>query len=229
MKLFHRGLFALIFSLIFQTQLLAEFLHKDDLINNPQFASDIEVLGSELYSKTGITLKLIMLKKLPDDTGMIDYLNSMLSAYSEPTILLAFSEEEKRVDILANDASLYKHFNKKQVLSPTASYAQAIVMAIIFAKSIDEAKELMSDVGGTILPLLGNETKGSQLGKYSAAMYNGYLDIAVQIADSKNVELEHGVSDSSQYPLLVVKVVFYSFLVYAIFLYITNTFRKRKK
>ena len=229
MKLFQRGLFALISVLIFQTQLSAEYLHKDELINNPQFSSDVEVLGSELYSKTGIALKLIMLKKLPDGIAMIEYLNSILQEHEEPTILLAFSQEEKNVDILANDASLYKYFNKKQVLSPVASSAQAFVMAVIFAKSIDEAKELISDTGGTILPLLGNETKGSQLGKYSAAMFNGYLDIAVQIAKSKNVELENGVSDSSKYPLLVVKVIFYSFLVYAIFLYIRNKFKKKAK
>ena len=227
MKFFKGGLLALIFTLFFQTQLFAEYLYKDELINNPQFSSDVEKLGSELYTKTGISLKLIMLKKLPDGVTMPEYLNGIVSEHKESTIVLAFSENEKNVDILVNDTSLYEYFNKKQVLSPSASSAQAVVMSVLFARSFDEAKELMTNSGGSILPLLGNKVKGSQLGKYSAAMYNGYLDITTQIAKSKNIELENGVGESSKYPLLIVKIVFYSFLLYALFLYIRNRFKRK--
>lgn len=227
MSNFFRGLFALSITLFFQTQLFAEYLYKDEIIHNPKFTNDIDVLGSELYSKTGIAVKLVMLKELPKDTTIEVYEKELLKEFNEPTIILMFSEIEKNVNIWTNDLSLYKYFNKKQVLSPVASPVQAFFMSIMFAKSRDDFKELMSDSGGTILPLLGNKVKGSQLGKYSAAMYNGYLDVAMQIAVSKGVKLEHGAGESSKYPLMIVKTLFYGFLLYALFLYIRSKFRKK--
>ncbi len=222
-----RGLFALILTIFFQTQIHAEYLYKDEIIHNPKFTNDIEVLGSELYAKTKISLKLVMLERLPESMPIEAYEKKLLSDFSEPTVVLVFAELDKSVNIWTNDLSLYKYFNKKQVLSPMASPVQAFFMSVIFARSWDEAKELMSDTGGTILPLLGNVVKGSQLGKYSAAMYNGYLDVAMQIAQSKGVSLTHGVGESSKYPLLIVKTLFYGFLLYALFLYIRGKFRKK--
>jgi len=222
-----RGLLALTFIIFLHTQLFAEYLYKDDLINNPKFTNDIEKLGSQLYKGTGVSLKLIMLKELPKGTTIQDYEKEILSQFTQPTIILMFSELDKNVNIWVNDVSLYKYFNKKQVLSPVASPVQAFFMSILFARSIDDVKELMSSAGGTILPLLGNKVKGSQLGKYSAAMYNGYLDIAMQVADSKGITLKNGVSKSSIYPLLIVKIIFYGFIIYALFIYIRGKFRKK--
>lgn len=228
MNIFKGGLCALILTTFFQTQLFAEYLYKDELIHNSKFQKDIETLGSELYTKTGIFLKLIMLRKLPKDTDILSYENKILKFFKEPTIVLIFSELDKDVDIFVNDRSLYKYFNKKQVLSPVASPVQAFFMSILFARSIDDVEELVSNNGGTILPLLGNEVKGSQLGKYSAAMYNGYLDIAMQVAESRGISLDNGVSSSSKYPLLIVKILFYGFIMYSIFLYIKTKLFKKK-
>jgi len=230
LNILKRGLYALVLTFFFQTQLSAEYLYKDELINNPKFQEDIEALGSELFAKTGISLRLMMLKKLPKDENITTYEKAVLSNFTKPTVVLLFSELDQDVDIFVTNPSLYKYFNKKQVLSPVASPVQAFVMSILFARSIDDIKELMSDEGGTILPLLGNQVKGSQLGKYSAAMYNGYLDISMQIAEAKDIKLKHGISSSSKYPLLIVKTLFYGFIIYALFLYIRNrVFRKRQE
>ena len=37
------------------------------MIHNPLFNKTVEKLGSELYEKTGVSLRLVMLKKLPED------------------------------------------------------------------------------------------------------------------------------------------------------------------
>ncbi|MDQ7067563.1 MAG: hypothetical protein Q9M40_06100 [Sulfurimonas sp.] len=58
-------------------------------------------------------------------------------------------------------------------------------------------------------------------------MYNGYLDIAMQIAESKEVDLDNAVGESSKYPLLIVKTLFYGMLLYALFLYLKSKFRKK--
>ena len=225
-----RGLAALTLILFFQTQLLAEYLYKDEIISNPRFTKQVDILGTELYDKTGISLRLIMLKELPSGLSIAEYEKELLKDFEKPTVLLTFSEMNSKVDLIANDKSLYKYFNKKQVLSPVASTAQAFAMAVIFARSWDDFNEMRGDSGGTILPLLANKAKaGEVLGKYSAAMFNGYYDVAQQIAASKNVSLKNASANANKNMFLFFKIIFYGFLLYALYLYIKNRKAMKRK
>jgi hypothetical protein len=162
-----------------------------------------------------------MLKELPSGMSIVDYEKELMKDFSEPTILLTFSEMDSKVDILANPAALYEYFDKKQILSPVASSVQAFVMALFYSDSISSFKEIASSYGGTIIPLLAQKAKeGEVLGKYSGSMFNGYADIAEQVALSKGVVLENAVGNANQNSIMVVKVLFYSFIIYGIFMYI---------
>jgi len=230
LKFLTRGLYALTLTIFFQISLSAEYLYKDEVIFNPAFKGEVEKLGSELYDKTGISLRLIMLKELPNEMGIVEYERELLKTFSTPTILLTFSEMNSKVDILVNDASLYEYFDKKQVLSPVASPVQAFTMALFYSDSFSRFGDIASSYGGTIIPLLaGKAKKGEVLGKYSASMFNGYADIAEQIADSKGIVLENAVGNSNQNSILFVKVLFYGFIVYAIFMYIKRRLYARRK
>ena len=227
---FSRGLAALILTLFFQTQLLAEYLYKDEIIHNPKFNNEVNKLGLELYEKTGVALRLLMLKELPVDTTISEYGKEVLKDLKEPTILLMFSEMNSKVDIIANDKSLYQYFDKQQVLSPVASAAQAFAMAVIFARSWDDFQQMKGDSGGTILPLLGNNSKpGEILGKYSGALFNGYYDIAAQIADSKEIKLENASANANKNIIFGIKILFYGFLLYGLYLYIKNKKKMKRK
>ncbi|OHE11809.1 MAG: 3-dehydroquinate dehydratase [Sulfurimonas sp. RIFOXYD12_FULL_36_11] len=228
---FLRGLLALILTLFFSTSLSAQYLYKDEIIFNPLFNAEVEKLGLELYQKTGISLRLAMLKELPSGMSIVDYEKELMKDFSEPTILLTFSEMDSKVDILANPAALYEYFDKKQILSPVASSVQAFVMALFYSDSISSFKEIASSYGGTIIPLLAQKAKeGEVLGKYSGSMFNGYADIAEQVALSKGVVLENAVGNANQNSIMVVKVLFYSFIIYGIFMYIKRKlYIKRQK
>lgn len=227
---FSRGLLALILTLSLHSSLFANYLYKDELIFNPAFSAEVEKLGLELYEKTGISLRLIMLKELPDRKNMVAYEQELLGEFSEPTILLTFSQMDMKVDILANEAFLYGYFDKKQILSPVASPVQAFFIALFYSDSFTSFKELSTSYGGTIIPLLAQKAKDSELlGKYSGAMFNGYADIAEQIAASKGVVLENAVGNANKISILVVKVLFYGFILYAIFLYIKRKIYMRKQ
>jgi hypothetical protein len=216
---FSRGLAALMLTLFFNTLASAQYLYKDELIFNPAFSAEVQKLGSELNQRTGISLRLVMLKKLPQDMNIVEYEKELMKDFSEPTILLTFSEMDSKVDIYANQTSLYEYFDKKQVLSPLSSSVQAFVIALLNMDFSDMSS------GGTILPLLAQKTKeGETLGKYAASMFNGYADIAEQIAASKGIVLENAVGSANQISILIVKVLFYSIVAYAIFLYIKRKF-----
>ena len=224
MKFLLRGLYALIFTLSFQTVLSAKYLYKDEVIFNPSFNESVETLGSELHEKTGISLRLLMLKELPNKMHIVEYEKELIKDFSEPTILLTFSEMDSKVDILASEPSLYEYFNKKQVLSPVSSPVQAFVVALLNMDFTDMTS------GGTILPLLAQKTKDGQvLGKYSGSMFNGYADIAEQIAESKNIVLENAVGNTNKIGIMIVKVIFYGFVIYAIILYIKRKIYYRRQ
>ncbi len=215
MNFLHRGLSALILMISLQTTLSAQFLYKDEVIFNPKFTAEIDKLGSELYAKTGISLNLVMLKELPAGQSIAKYEKELIKNFSEPTILLTFSEMDAKVDILASSPSLYEYFDKQQVLSPISSPVQAFIVALLNMDFSDMSS------GGTILPLLAQKTKdGAHIGKYSAAMFNGYADIAEQIAESKGIVLENAIGNANQNSIFVVKLVFYGIILIAIYMYI---------
>jgi len=230
LKFFNRGLYALILTIFFQTQLVAEYLYKDEVIFNPSFNAEVEKLGLELHQKSGIALRLVMLHELPNSKNILEYETELLKEFSEPTVLLIFSELDSQVDIAVTDAALYKYFDRQQVLSLVASPVQAFTMALFYSDSFESFKKIADSYGGTIIPLLaGKAKKGEKLGKYSGAMFNGYADIAEQIAESKEVILENAVGNANKYSILVLKIVFYGTILIAIYMYIKRRLYIRRQ
>jgi hypothetical protein len=227
---FSRGLAALIFIVLFQNTLLAnEYLYKDEAINNQKFTQDVNKLGSELYSKTGISLRLVCLKEVKPFKDILEYEKNLIKEFEEPTILLTFSELDRKVDIYVNDNSLYKYFDREQVLSPAASPLQALAVALTSSDSFDNFIAHVTNYGGTILPLIGLKTKKHELlGMYSAALYNGYSDISEQIASAKGVSLENAAGNTNKNTIFIIKVLFYGVLLYAIIQFIRRAKYKRE-
>ncbi|MBU0633054.1 3-dehydroquinate dehydratase [bacterium] len=230
MNKFIRGLFALVLSFNAISPLNAEYLYKDEVISNTKLAQDVETMGKELHEKTGIALRLVVIKELDNNQTIVDYEKNLVQNFNEPTILLTFSEMNQKVDILARPESLYKYFDRKQVLSPTATGLQAFFMAVFFSSSYDDFKENATNYGGTIIPILAEKAKGEDIiNKYSVALFNGYADIAEQVASSKNVKLDSAIGNSNRYTIEILKILFYSFILYVIYKYIKIKFDLKKK
>ncbi len=226
---FSRGLAALILITLFFSHSEAKYLYKDDVVANPDWAYTIESIGEELYKTTGISLYLIMEKELDNNESIVDYEKKIINELQEPAVLLTFIELNQKIDILARPASLYEDFNKKQVLSPNAGISGAIVSALLFARSYDEFKEFLTTSGGTILPIIANKAKGKDItSKYSVAMFNGYSDIAEQIAASHSVELKSAAGNTNKNVLLFFKLIFYGILLYGIVRYIMIILKKKR-
>ncbi len=226
-----RGLAALTLLAVFTSTLSANYLYKDEITSNQKFHQDIEALGKELYDKTGIAVRVVMIKMLPKGKHIAEYEKEIVSKFNEPTVLLTFSAEDQKVDILAKPHSLYQLFDKKQILSPVASYVQSAFMALFFTHSWKEFKETLTDYGGSIIPILAQKTKKQEdtINKYTTAIFNGYADLVGQIAKAKGVELSHDVGSANQQVMTLLKVLFYGFILYAIFAYIRLRIKQRGK
>ena len=171
-----------------------------------------------------------MLRDLDENQTTADFEKTLAPLLKQPFVLLTFVENRHEVDIFARPQSLYKDFDRKQVLSPSATFTGALVSAIMFGRSWADYKELLSSYGGTILPVLAEKTKGTDtVKKYSVAMFNGYEDVSAQIADSKGVKLKSAAGSGSKIFLDVLRLLFYGMILYALIIYIRNKLRKRKK
>jgi len=225
-----RGLAALIFTLLFSNILFAEYLYQDDVVQRDSFSEEIEKIGSELYEKTGVSLYLIMARDLDENQTIAAYELSLAEELKEPAVILSFVELRQQVQILANPSSLYSEFDKEQILSPNASFIGAVVSSIMFARSFDDVKEFMSSYGGVILPVLAERAKGDDIvNKYAVAMFNGYSEIAEQIAASRGATLESAAGSGNQIAIDVIRLIFYGVLLLFVFKYLRGRFFTPKR
>ena len=171
-----------------------------------------------------------MVRDLDQNQSVADFEKKIASEVGEPSVIMSFVELQQQVDILARPVSLYEHFNKAQVLSPNATFMGSVVSAIMFARSFDEASELISNRGGTVLPILAEKTKGDEtVQKYSVAMYNGYSDTADQIAAAHGVTLSSSAGSGSQNFIDLIRLIFYGIILYALGRYLYARFFRRKQ
>ena len=222
-----RGLAALIFTLLLSNTLFAEYLYKDDVVQRDSFSEEIEKIGSELYQKTGVSLYLVMVRDLDENQTIAEYEMALAKELREPAVILSFVELKKQVQILANPSSLYSEFDKERILSPNATFIGAVVSSIMFARSLDDVKEIMGSYGGVILPVLAERAKGDEIvEKYAVAMFNGYSEIAEEIAATNNVTLESAAGNQSKIFIDIIRLIFYGVILIFVFKYLRGKFSK---
>ncbi|MEA3522219.1 MAG: hypothetical protein U9R50_04525 [Campylobacterota bacterium] len=181
------------------------YLYKDEVISLDYVKNEVNVIGKELHEKTGIGLYVHVIKELPKDMDIVTYEKEAIKVFEEPVILLAISEFDKQIDIIARPQSLYELFDKNQILSPMPN-------------------------SGTILPILTMKAKKATTAeKFGAAIQNGYTDLAEQIATSKDIQLESVPGNANKLVFAVLRIFFYGFILYALYLFIKRKYIMRKR
>ena len=181
-----------------------DYIYKDEVIFLDYVNTEVNAIGRELHHKSGIGLYVAILKELPKGMSIVDYEKETMKKLAQPSILLVISEFDKQIDILARPQSLYELFDKDQVLSPMPN-------------------------SGTILPILTMKAKGTpQSQKFGAAIQNGYTDLADQIAKSKNIHLESVPGNANKEVFMVLRILFYGMILYALYLFIKRKYILRK-
>jgi len=181
--------------LSFTQSLHAKFIVVDEVVKNKAFNEQVEPMGEELSEKTGIKVYMSLIKTLDNNQSIIDYQKALIKTLPQPAILFSFVEKEKQVQIYAEDKSLYKTFDKEQIMDPLAiwPFFNGRVIPVIAAKAPSEieAKE-----------------------KYAVAMFNGYAEIVEQIAKNKGVVLNTAIGDTNKniYKILITLLFFVSLI-----------------
>jgi hypothetical protein len=191
----YRGLFALIAILCFSNPLLAKYIVIDEVVKVDGFNEQIEPMGEELSAKTGINLYMSLVKRTENNQSIIEYQQALIKTLEEPAVLFSFVEESKQVQIYAEDKSLYKLFDREEIMNPLA---------------------IWPFFNGRVIPLIGAKApkEVDPKDKYAVAMYNGYAEISEQIAEAKGVVLDTAVGDTNKniYKVIITLMFFLSLI-----------------
>lgn len=205
----NRGLLALIAILFFTNPLVANFIVIDEVVKIDGFNEQVETMGIELAQKTGVNVYMSLVKDLDANTTIIDYQRDLIKTLESPAVLFSFVENSKQVQIYAEDKSLYTLFDRKQIMDPLA---------------------IWPFFNGRVIPIIGARApKGvPENEKYAVAMFNGYAEIAVQIAESKDVVLDTAVEDTNKniYKVLITALFLISFIT--VLKLLNDWYRRRK-
>lgn len=167
-------------------------------------------MGKELSEKTGINLYMSLIKELDDGQSIIDYQKALIKTLKQPALLLSFVENNKQVQIYADDKTLYETFDKDQIMDPLA---------------------IWPFFNGAIIPVLSVKSKDDIAAKeqYSAAMFNGYAEIAEQIAESKGVVLDTAVGNSSRNVYKILITILFIISAYTVYRLIYDYLKRKRE
>lgn len=93
-------------------------------------------------------------------------------------------------------------------------------------KNLIDIDSVLSPFTGTIIPIL---TSRKTKDKYSAAMLNGYADIADRVAGKKNIKLNSSIGDTNRILVDILRIIIYSAFLYFIVMYARKKYIMKKK
>lgn len=196
-----RSLWVALFLWLSMTHLYAGVIVVNENVVGEKAVQKIEMLGSELKEKTGISVYLVAINSL-GEKNMIEYENEIIKTLQEPFALLTLSKDDKQVDIMSS-SKIEAFFDKEGILSP---YPWT----------------------GTIIPLLTSK-KGTD--NHTAALLNGYADIVEQIAEHHNITLDNAIGSANKETLNIVRIIAYALMgwVFCIVIYRNMKVKYAKK
>ena len=119
------------------------------------------------------------------------------------------------------EKNLTKKLNKPFILLTMASDEQKVdIMTSPQTSKLIDVNSILSPFSGTIIPIL-TEKKGKD--KYSAAMLNGYADIADRVSGKLGIKLNSSIGNTNRILINILRVI-----IYGSFLFFTIVYVKRK-
>lgn len=186
----------------------ADYFFIDDVIHVKEFDEKIQKIGAELQQKTSWNLYMLAM----DDIGeqkLKAYQEKFSSHFKKPYIILAFATKQGFVE--------QGHLDER-------SGKVAIYGSEGFLDKIDREDILR----GTLYPILGAKVKSDPRNKYITALYNGYAEIADQVAQSYGVSMDSIPADANRMTINVLRFIFYAMILGAFGIYFYRKYFKKR-
>jgi hypothetical protein len=137
---------------------------------------------------------------------------------------------------IANRIKLMRKFEKNIIdsLKDKSSYAILTISIdqqytnILMSNNLKDIIDRDDILDGYVIPLLASKDKNSLFAKTSAAVLNGYAQIADSIAESKKIKLESSIGSEGKIASTIWKVFMYTLVIFGIGAYTIIIMRERK-
>ncbi|NQY95200.1 MAG: TPM domain-containing protein [Campylobacteraceae bacterium] len=185
------------------TLLLAEtkFVFSPENLINKKAVIKIEEIGTEIKKKLNINLFLYANETI-GGKSMVEYREEIRKQQKDPYVILLFTQKEKKVDIISS-----KNLENKI-----------------------EAEDVLDPFSGTIIPLLITKPKKDAIDdRVSAALLNGYADIADQLAQSHHIELTTSIGNANRDIINIMRIIFYTTIIIVLGLYFRKKYGRKKQ
>ena len=207
-KTLKTAVLSLLFFLIQLNASINKYVISDDVIIDTRTAQKILEIGSEVKSKTNVNI----------------YVNAKTT--------LGIDKEtptKEKLEFIKNyETQLVSKLEKPYVLLNIA--LEQTHVNILMSKDIEKIIDKNDILNGYVVPLLASKDKNTLFTKVSAAVLNGYDEIADQIARANGIEkLENGIPDSGKTAGTIWKVFMYTIVLGGIILYTFAVLRTKKK
>jgi len=180
-------------------------LEHDDLLDS-RAAGKIYEIGSEVKSKLGVNIYVYAKE---------DYDISMD---------LDIKEKLEKIKTIEND--LVKDLDKPYVI-----LTMAVEQTHVNLLMTDDLKQVLDKndiLNGYVVPLLASKDKNTLYAKTSAAILNGYAEIADRLATSKGITLDSSIGSGGRTAGTIWKVLMYFLVFGGIILYTYAIMKQRK-
>lgn len=182
------------------------FILSDSGLIDPRAKEKIDQIGQEVKNKLNINIYV----DLKGDNGI-----DMDLPRDQRIKLTRLKDKEILKKVKPNYIVL--------VLSIKQMYAN-----ILLPKEYKNLIDKDDILNGYIIPLLASFDKNTLAAKSSAAVLNGYAQIADSLADKKGIKLKSSIGSQGKIASTIWKVFMYSVVVFGIVVYIIIILRERK-
>lgn len=187
----------------------ANYFFIDDVIQVKEFDEKIQKIGVEIQQKTGWNLYLLATNDIGEQK-LLDFQKEHAKSFQKPYIVLAFATKQGVVE----SGKLDKRVGKIGIYG-TDGYAERI-----------DREDILRH---TLYPLLGAKVKSDPRNKYITVLYNGYAEIADQIADEYNVDLESSDGNANRVVINVLRFFFYAMIIGAFGIFAYQKYYKKER
>lgn len=182
------------------------YILKHDGLIDQRAQDKIFEIGSEAQSKLNVNIYAFII----EDNGI------------DPKLPI----EQRRVMMKQYEQQIVKDL--KQPYAVLAIAVDQQYTNILISENIKDKVDKDDVLDGYVIPLLASKDKNTLFAKTSAAMLNGYAQIADSLAASQNIKLQSSIGSEGKTASTIWRVFMYTLVLTGIILYAVIVMRERK-
>jgi hypothetical protein len=196
-----------LFLLLTLSFLKADYFLVDEVLRVKEFNEKINKLATEVHQKTGWSIYMLA----AEDIGaqkLVDFQKRYEESFKKPYIVFALALKQGSVE-----AGKLDNRTGKVGIYGSKGYRE----------KIDR-----EDVLGNVYDLLGTKVRTDPRNKYIQVLFNGYADIADELADSYGVDLENSPGNANRIVINILRLLFYGMIIGAFAIYFYQKYKRER-